>query len=167
MHAQMCPRPLHKKDCIQSPGRTRAGSGGMAEQADTAANGEAASRTGVPVQQGHNWQLRPPSSPSRPIPSTNGLSCPGQGPHNKALKTALTRVPDPVREPWPQCATVQSHTTQPEVSRHVREGRRLDSLQCPLGREAGTPVYLLGWFLWCQTPADTVICNTHGGKVWG
>lgn len=38
--------------------------------------------------------------------------------------------------PGPQCATVQSHTTQPEVSRHVREGRCLNSLQCPLGREA-------------------------------
>lgn len=99
--------------------------------------------------------------------SAKDLSYPGQGPHNKALKTVLTTVPDLVREPWTQCATIQSHTSQLKVSRLFREGRCLiplqDVPQCPLGREAGHPVYLLGWFLWCQSPSYA----SHMGKGLG
>lgn len=100
--------------------------------------------------------------------SAKDLSCPGQGPHNKVLETALTRVPDLVREPWTQGATIQSHTTQLMVSRLFRGERCLiplqDVPQSPLGREARHPVYLLGWFLWCQTLAVTVICITCGER---
>jgi hypothetical protein len=68
----------------------------MAEHADTAANGEGA---GVPVQQGHGTRLG--SHVLTSITSANELSCPGLGLHNRALKTAPTRVPDLVCEPWP------------------------------------------------------------------
>lgn len=155
VNTQMCPRSLHKKYCIPGPGRTRQESEGMGEHLDTAANREAVSRAGVSSSTGTQLASHVLAS----VKSADGLSCPGQGPHRKALKTALTRVPDLVREPWPP---VHYHpephnSTQGFQPRQRREVRPLQAAtQCPLGREAGHPVYLLGWFLWCQTLADTM-----------
>lgn len=154
VNTQMCPRPLHKKDCIPGPGRTRQGSEGMGEHLDTTANRGAVSRAGVSSSTGTQLASHVLAS----VKAADGLSCPGQGPHRKALKTALTRVPDLVREPWlPVHYHPEPHNSTQGFQPRQRCGVPLQAAtQCPLGREAGYPVYLLGWFLWCQTLADTM-----------
>lgn len=73
---------------------------------------------------------------------------PRAGLYDRALQTALTRVPAPSLSPDPQGTTIQSHTTPPKVSCHFKGRKSLIPLQaatqCPLGRKAGRP-----GFLWC------------------
>lgn len=123
VNTQMCPRPLHKKDCIPGPGRTRQGSEGMGKHLDTTASRGAVSRAGVSSSTGTQLASHVLAS----VKSADGLSCPGQGPHRKALKTALTRVPDLVREPW---LPVHYHP-EPHNSTQGFQPRQRREVRCP------------------------------------